>query len=335
MQLARKHLPSEAIIAVNLECNARCSMCDIWKLREKGTLAPEAYRNLPSSLDRVGITGGEPFMREDIADIVRVVHRAAGGPDIVISTNGYLTKKIMATVEALDDLRPRIGIGLSLDGVGKAHDRIRGTRNAFDKVMRTAAALKERGVGSLRFSFTISSDNVDELPATYELARSLGIEFCTQLAHNSQLYYHTSRNSRVDRDKLRNVLGYVKRRELASTQPKRWFRAYFNSGIAEHHETGQRLVACDALDGFFYLSPHGDVYPCLFIPTAVGNIKEKAFDSIWLGEDRRAARAEVSGCQDCWVICTARSGLRRKLPSALGWVAKEQSLRIMGGRAPA
>ena len=334
MSVQRKHLPSEAMIAVNLECNARCSMCGIWKLREKGTLTPDAYRNLPSSLERVGITGGEPFMREDIDDIMRTVHRAAGAPQIVVSTNGYLTKKIIATVEALDDLRPRIGIGLSLDGIGKAHDRIRGTRNAFDKVMRTAAALKERGVSNLRFSFTISKDNVDEVPATYELSRSLGIEFCAQLAHNSQLYYHTSTNSTVDRDKLRRVLDYVNRRELATMRPKHWFRAYFNSGTAEHNETGKRLVGCDALDRFFYLSPHGDVYPCLFIPTAVGNIKDKAFDSIWFGESRSGVRDELAACQDCWLICTARTGLRRNVRAAMGWVAKQQSLRFIGGRHP-
>jgi MoaA/NifB/PqqE/SkfB family radical SAM enzyme len=335
MQLMRKGLPSEAMIAVNLECNARCSMCGIWKLHEKGTLAPEAYSNLPSSLERVGITGGEPFMRDDIADIIRTVHRAAGAPQIVVSTNGYLTKKILTAVEAVDDLRPRIGIGLSLDGVGAAHDRIRGTRNAFDKVMRTAAALKARGVSNLRFSFTISKDNVEEVPATYELSRKLGIEFCAQLAHNSQLYYHTSTNSPVDRDALRRVLGYVNRRELAATQPKRWFRAYFNSGTAEHNETGKRLVGCDALDRFFYLSPHGDVYPCLFIPTAVGNIKDAAFESIWFGDDRSAARDDVSACQACWLICTSRTALRRKPHTALGWVAKEQSRRLIAGRFPA
>ena len=334
MQLGRTHLPSEAIIAVNLECNARCTMCDIWKLREKGTLAPEAYRNLPSTLERIGITGGEPFMRDDIADIIRTVHSAARAPQIVVSTNGYLTKRIMATIDALDDLRPRIGIGLSLDGIGKTHDRIRGTRNAFEKVMRTAAALKERGVSNLRFSFTISNDNVDDLPATYDLARSLGVELCTQLAHNSQLYYHTTSNAPVDKKKLRKVLDYVNGRELHSPQPKRWFRAYFNSGIAAHHETGKRLVGCDALDRLFYLSPHGDVYPCLFIPTAVGNIKHTAFDAIWLGEKRSAAREEVSACQDCWVICTARTGLRRKPHAALGWVVKQQ-LRFIGARTQA
>jgi radical SAM protein with 4Fe4S-binding SPASM domain len=201
--------------------------------------------------------------------------------------------------------------------------------------MRTAAALKERGVRNLRFSFTISNDNVDELPATYELSRSLGIEFCAQLAHNSPLYYHTSTNSPVDRDKLHRALDYVNRRELFSAEPKRWLRAYFNSGSAEHNETGRRLVGCDALDRFFYLSPHGDVYPCLFISTAVGNIQHSTFESIWFGEDRSTARDDVAACQRCWLICTARTGLRRRAPAAVGWVGKQQIRRLIGEHAPA
>jgi radical SAM protein with 4Fe4S-binding SPASM domain len=83
------------------------------------------------------------------------------------------------------------------------------------------------------------------------------------------------------------------------------------------------------------LSPHGDVYPCLFIPTAVGNIKDGSFESIWFGEDREAARDEVAGCEKCWLICTARTGLRRKPHAALGWVAKQQSLRVISARVHA
>ena len=44
---------------------------------------------------------------------------------------------------------------------------------------------------------------------------------------------------------------------------------------------------------------------------------------------------EVAACEKCWLVCTARTGLRRRPHAALGWVAREQSLRLMGGRAPA
>src|SRR5919109_3192155 len=213
-------LPTEAMIAVNLQCNARCVMCGIWRLKERGTLTAADYANLPDTLERVGITGGEPFMRDDIAALIRAIHVAAGAPQIVVSTNGYLTSRILSTVEALDDLRPRIGFGISVDGIGPTHDRIRGTRHAFEKALRTIDALKRAGVGNLRISFTILNDNVDEMPAVYELSRELGIEFCSQVAHNSQLYYRTASNTAVDPAQLKRSIARINERELASFTPK-------------------------------------------------------------------------------------------------------------------
>lgn len=330
MSASRERLPTEAMIAVNLQCNARCSMCGIWKLEPQAALEPHDYVNLPRSLQRVGVTGGEPFMRRDIAAVLRTIHEAAGAPQIIVSTNGYLTGKILAALEALDDLRPRIGLGVSLDGMNGTHDRIRGTKNAFDKVMRTLHALKAARISNVRISFTITNENVDEMPAVYELSRTLGIEFCSQVAQNSRLYYHTSSNTRVDPLRLRAAIGRINARELGSFSPKPWFRAYFNSGIVEHNESGRRLAACSALDDFFYLSPQGDVYPCLFVPTAVGNITERAFEQIWIDDRRREALNAISGCDSCWLMCTARTSLMRNATSAAAWVLKAQARRAVG-----
>jgi Fe-coproporphyrin III synthase len=317
-------LPTEAMIAVNLECNARCAMCGIWKLKQKGTLGADQYRSLPSSLVRVGITGGEPFMREDLADVVTTVHDATSHPQIVISSNGYLTAKIVRFVDATAHLRPSIGFGISLDGIGKTHDRIRGTRNAFDKVMRTIAALKERRVSNIRISFTITPDNVREMPDVHRLARRLGVQFAAQIAHNSELYYHTSENSIVDPEQLREAMDEVNRLELRSRSLKSWFRAYFNSGTVRYNSGQPRLAACHALHDFFYLSPHGDVYPCLFISKSIGNITHDEFSTIWRGDQASAIRAEIDGCERCWMMCTARSGLRKQIPRAIRWVAREK-----------
>jgi Fe-coproporphyrin III synthase len=317
-------LPTEAIIVVNLECNARCAMCGIWKLKQKGTLGADHYRSLPSSLARVGITGGEPFMREDLVDVVTTVHDAANRPQIVISSNGYLTARIVRFVDATAHLRPSVGFGISLDGIGKTHDRIRGTRNAFDKVMRTIAALKERRVNNIRISFTITPDNVREMPDVHQLAGRLGVEFAAQIAHNSELYYHTSTNSIVDPEQLREAVNEVNRRELRSRSVKSWFRAYYNSGTLRHNAGQPRLAACHALKDFFYLSPHGDVYPCLFISKSIGNITHDDFSTIWRSDQAAAVRAEIDGCERCWLMCTARSGLRKEIPKAVRWVAREK-----------
>jgi radical SAM protein with 4Fe4S-binding SPASM domain len=320
--------PREAIVAVNYRCNARCRMCDIWRVNEDGALAAEDYRRLPAGLENVGITGGEPFLRRDIVDLVRVVHETAERPQIIINTNGYLTGRIAAAFRAFRAFDPRIGIGISVDGIGKTHDMMRGTRHAFDKVMATIAALKDQNVRNIRLSFTVTNENVTELPQVYELARRLGVQFASTVAHNSDHYFHTSANAGVDRVLLRQAYDVVNRKELSSRSIKSWFRAYFNEGVLRFNDRGTRLTACSAANDFFFLSPRGEVYPCVILPKVLGNIMATPFDELWTGSAASSIRTEIDGCEKCWMMCSARTGLKRHPFAASAWVAKEQLRRL-------
>ena len=89
------NLPIDAVIAVTYRCDSRCNMCNIWKLEPGPELAPEEYRRLPRTLRDVNITGGEPFLRDDIVDLVRVIDEHCNHPRIVISTNGFQRRRIV------------------------------------------------------------------------------------------------------------------------------------------------------------------------------------------------------------------------------------------------
>lgn len=320
--------PKEAIVAVNYRCNARCIMCNIWRVKEDGALAASDYRRLPSGLENVGVTGGEPFMRRDIVELVRTVFDAAGGPQIIINTNGYLTSRIIEAFRKFRSLRPAVGIGVSVDGIGPAHDEIRGTRGAFGKVMRTLMALKDENVRNVRLSFTITNENVAQLPAVYDLARRLGVQFASTLAHNSDLYFHTNANRSIDQELLRQAYAVVNRRELSSASLKSWGRAYYNAGVMLHNELGTRPLPCAAARDFFFVSPRGDVYPCLFVPKVLGNIMEAPFEQIWTGKTAETVREEIEGCERCWMMCTMRTALKKRPLAAGAWVVREQLKRL-------
>jgi radical SAM protein with 4Fe4S-binding SPASM domain len=320
--------PKEAVVAVNYRCNARCRMCDIWRVKKDGLLVAEDYRRLPGGLENVGITGGEPFLRRDIVELVRVVHETADRPQIVINSNGYLTGRIVEAFREFRTFKPRIGIGLSVDGIGKTHDMMRGTRHAFDKVMATITALKELNVSNIRLSFTVTNDNVAELPAVYDLARRLKVQFASTIAHNSDHYFHTSANGGVDRALLRQAYDVVNRKELSSRSVKSWFRAYYNAGVVQFNDRGTRLTACSAANDFFFVSPRGDVYPCIILPKVLGNIMDTSFDELWTGSAASSIRAEIDGCEKCWMMCHARAGLKKHPIAAGAWVAKEQLRRL-------
>ena len=59
-------MPVDAVLAVTYRCNARCTMCGIWSSKPVAELPPAAYARLPASLRDVNLTGGEPFLRDDL-----------------------------------------------------------------------------------------------------------------------------------------------------------------------------------------------------------------------------------------------------------------------------
>jgi radical SAM protein with 4Fe4S-binding SPASM domain len=299
-------------------------MCDIWRVKEDGALTADDYRRLPAPLDNVGITGGEPFMRKDLVDIVRAVSEACGRPRIIVNTNGYLTERILTALQALRPIKPQVGVGISLDGTGAAHDRMRGTANAFQKVIRTLRALKDEGFRDLRVSYTATNDNVGELVAVYELARKLGVELAIGAAQNSAHYFHTTANAPVDARMLRQAIAIVNRRELSSRSLKSWLRTYYNSGVAHFNEHRKRLLPCSAGHDFFFVSPRGDLYPCLILDRVIGNIAERSFEELWNTARAAEARAEVSACERCWMMCTARTQMKRHIFKVAAWVAREK-----------
>jgi MoaA/NifB/PqqE/SkfB family radical SAM enzyme len=316
--------PTDAIIALTYRCDARCEMCNIWQLKPQEFLSVDDYAKVPETLRDINVSGGEAFMRKDVVDIVKVIHQKCRNPRIVISTNGFRTAQIVAAMEELRKTIPNIGIGISLDGIGETHNRIRGVPRAWENAMATLTQLRERGFTNIRIGFTAMNENVDEMRRVYDMACEMGVQFTTAVAQNSDIYFSTRVNQDVVSERLYDALGYVMRRELLSYHPKRWLRAYFESGTLVFNREKRRILECRAGIDFFYLAPEGVVYPCLTIPSPMGDLRGHSFEAVW--ESRRAeqVRREIKGCEQCWMICTARSELKKNLPRALGWIAREK-----------
>src|SRR4030043_1193673 len=114
--------PKEITLAVTYRCNSKCSMCNIWKITEFDDLPAEEYAKLPSSSLTINITGGEPFLRKDLVEVIRQIHKAAPNSRIVISSNGFLTDRITQVLSEVRKFHPKIGIGVSVDGIGEGHE---------------------------------------------------------------------------------------------------------------------------------------------------------------------------------------------------------------------
>ncbi len=314
----------EAAVIATYRCQSRCRMCHTWKYptRPEDEFAPDLLEKLPA-LSFCNITGGEPFLREDIGDIVRVLRKKARR--IVISTNGLLTEKILALA-----VRDRsVGIRVSLEGLAELNDFLRGIEGGFDRGLGTLLALKKMGLKDIGLAITISDENFRDMLDLYRLAENLGLEFATAAVHNS-FYFHKEDNALTRGEQAASCFEALSAELLKGFQPKTWFRAYFNAGLANYARGGPRPLPCGAGRDTFFLDPRGEILPCNGMEKNVwfasfGNLNETSFDKIWNSDRARSVREQVARCpKNCWMIGTAGPAMKKHIVRPALWVLKRK-----------
>lgn len=306
---------TDAVIAVTYRCNSRCSMCDIWRAKAAENLLPTDYRALPSTLKNVNITGGEPFLRTDLGDIVFEIRKRCPKARLVISTNGFLTKRIAEVAKSFTEL----GIRISIDGPADVHDRIRGVNGAYERALETIVKLKELGHRDLGISLTASKLNAGKLLDVKRLADDLRVEFTCTVVHSSPIYFGDTAELSPG-EGIATELVEIRDSHLASRRPKDWFRAYYVDGLEAYAEGKPKPIACKAARGAFFLDPAGNVYACNILDVKLGDIRD---GGPYFGDEETLAF--VGKCpMRCWMVCTVAPAIRRNPLPALIWVAERK-----------
>ena len=323
--------PKEVCIILTYRCNAKCNMCDVWhhptKAGEEITI--EDIKKLPSGLRFINITGGEPFIRRDIEEIIKVIRPKT--ERIVISNNGFFTERIVNLCEKYPDL----GIRISTEGLQKTNDAIRKIPGGFDRTLRTLLTLRRMGIRDIGFGMTVQDMNCKDLLPLYELSDALGYEFATATLHNSH-YFHKLDNVINDKDMVCSEFSGLITELLKSNSVKKWFRAYFNYGLMNYIYGGKRFLPCEMGTESCFVDPSGDVLACNGMNEKIpmGNIKEQTFDEIWNSSQAEKVRNMVKTCQkQCWMVGNAVPVIKKYLHKPAAWVLKNK-LRVMLNKEP-
>lgn len=326
-----KLMPTDVSIITTYRCQMRCKMCDIWAnpTDRKSEITAKDLEMLPS-FKFVNITGGEPFVRNDLEDIVEVMYKKSDR--IVISTSGWHTKKIIKMAERF----PNIGIRVSIEGLPIMNDDLRGREGGFDRGLRTLLALKDMGVKDIGFGQTVSNKNSHDLLPLHSLATGLGMEFATATFHNSY-YFHKGDNEVKNKDEVKDNFHQLIEKLLREKNPKSWFRAFFNLGLINYINQKPRMLPCQAGTSNFFIEPNGDVYPCngleeRYWKESMGNIHEAAsFEELWFSEKAKEVRELVRTCpKNCWMVGTAAPVMKQYIKHPLKWVIKNKIKSLMG-----
>ena len=312
-------------VIVTYRCNAKCTMCNRYKepSRPEDEISIETIRKLPE-MYFTNITGGEPFIRDDLKDIVRELYKKS--ERIVISTNGFFTDRIVDLCKEF----PQIGIRISIEGLEQTNNEIRGLDDGFNRGYTTLKTLVEMGMKDVGFGMTVQDKNAPDLVALYNISDELGMEFATASLHNS-FYFVESNNIIHDRLAVAQCFEDLINRLLESNGPKKWFRAYFNHGLINYIFSQKRLLPCDMSFDTFFIDPYGDVMPCNGTKEkeVMGNLNEQDWEELWNSESAENVRRKVRCCdRNCWMIGSVSPAMHKYIHKPALWVIKHKFLRF-------
>ena len=306
--------PVMCTFVVTWKCNLKCSMCGVKRSGEyemQDEEINEFFRKQMHCLDIVKITGGEPFIRSDLKEIVRNIRNYVNPKAIHITTNGWYTERILDLVEDLGD--KRLHIAVSIDGVECSHDEIRGVKGSYQRAMTTLTKLlpyRKRGV-KLKVNQTISPGNFQEI-------RKLKAE-CSKIGFHNISYMLVNTmppHSSTIEDKFSDL---IDARRFNPYELKSIFKLvssirfdiscmlnnYYIHGLRKRllQNIELPLSDCMSLHAHFRLFPNGDIVTCIFDATPVGNIRENSVNDIWFGEKAASRRELIKRCKQCWTGC--------------------------------
>ncbi|MDP1853062.1 MAG: radical SAM protein [Candidatus Omnitrophota bacterium] len=312
---------------VTLRCNHKCVMCDVWGKKPSDEMSLEEVENIFRQLkflDAVRLSGGEPFLRKDLSEIVNIIQKHSNPLLIHITTNGFLTDAIGATLTRINDLT-RVHLKISIDAVGINNDRIRGLPGAYERALNSLAILGEFKKKGLFVAVNQTISDKSSIEDSAELKRVCNkhkVPLLMQIAYNDSVLYGSKNDVSAMPDKkgsfspfynfseqeLRFVLDKMlsEAKETASL-PERLVKKYYVHGLINRmlHGKAHPNPACVALRSHLRILPDGLVPVCLYDSTIVGDLKKQSVREVLTSDKAREAIVRVKKCKGCWAECEA------------------------------
>jgi MoaA/NifB/PqqE/SkfB family radical SAM enzyme len=284
------------VIFPHNQCNCRCVMCDIWRIREARELTPADLDLQLVAIRRLGVrwvvfSGGEPQLNEKWSGLAQMLRSA--GSRVTLLTAGLLLKpQAQAVAECIDD------VIVSLDGPPGVHNAIRRIPGAFEQLAEGVKAIHHLNPQMpVRARCTVQKANHHSLRAVVAYAKQIGlasISFLaadlTSAAFNRPEGWVPERRDRVglsseEVDALEFELEQLIDEERAnrksqfvveSAEKLRRIVQHFRAHLGQIKNVAPR---CNAPWVSAVIEASGDVRPCFFHPV-LGNIHQQTLPEI-------------------------------------------------------
>jgi MoaA/NifB/PqqE/SkfB family radical SAM enzyme len=333
--LARRRSPLTLILFVTKKCNSRCRHCFYWQElnSDDSQMTTDQYRLLAKSLDApintLLISGGEPFLRKDLFEIIKAFYQENKTRKVNIDSNGLLADEIPKVAENILKTTPvGLSIQISLDGFKDTYRQIRGV-DGFDKAVLTVQRLLELKSSYPEFNVavltTICQDNLTEVkdlkeftkthfPALhhgFHFVRSASLETYALNKNLIQGFDPMDTQMMLSEDQIEKMVDWLASGEGNGNQSLlEKYSAVLNQYIPEIRKNKKRIIPCLAgmMDGVVYSD--GEVGLCEIVKP-FANLKDYDynFSALWWSEEAMKMRQMIKACA-CTHSCHLFNSMR-------------------------
>jgi MoaA/NifB/PqqE/SkfB family radical SAM enzyme len=310
-------------LEITHRCICRCVMCNIWKIPSQiPDLELKDWLHLLTSpelrsLKELDLTGGEPFVRNDLGELLQGICRLQqthfpGLRTLAITTNGILTERILErTGDIIGPLHDR-GIDLVLacgmDAVGDLHDRIRNFPGAWQRLQETLSGLsrirKSHPNLVLGIKTTIVPPNAHELDRIADYAEEHDLfTIISPCIITPNRFGNTDRETELSfsPEDLEAIIRFYESPRFAWSSHR--------EAVLGFLKTGRMNKPCSAGFNTLFVRYTGEVFPCPVIPVSLGNIRDRTLGNLFRSPAADLFRTKVGDFPEC-AVCT-EPGLER------------------------
>jgi MoaA/NifB/PqqE/SkfB family radical SAM enzyme len=308
----KRATPPFMIVFINSICNLTCEHCFYWRnLNQRDDLTYDEFRKLSLELgtfENLNLSGGEPFIRQEFADICGLFLENNQVKRIYVPTNGYFTERTETQLKQVfqSGTLQSFACEISLDGMPEYHDRFRGNPKSFSKAMETydmLAEMQKREPRLLIHANTVAmSENMDE---AWRLTEYLHERCPAMEHHNLAIIRGDRKNASLQGPALEQYKKlYQHVAEVWKDRDEARFGAIVEPMLqwakVKTIETSSQYIPCQAgnLTGVVYAN--GDISLCES-HAPLGNLRRNRFFEIWDSQEADALRARI-GAKECY--CT-------------------------------
>jgi MoaA/NifB/PqqE/SkfB family radical SAM enzyme len=325
--------PYKLTFTVTSKCNYRCVHCNIWKKKPKNELTLDEISRFSRKYPYFkwfNLTGGEPFLRTDFVEIVKILKENSLRPTLFnTTTNGFNPSYIYEKVKEILSLRtPRNVVVISLDGYKELHEKIRGINESFDRAIETFLLLKNLSEDFKNFityfGYTLSHFNVENFLRTFfevkNKIKDLTLDdFHINIYHTSAHYYSNLNENVKEKEKIKEELSkLIKLKTIVKTNPTNVIDNIYLKEAYQYLKTNKAPLPCKALTSSVFIDSFGYVYPCSIWSLPLGSLRENNYDLEKILSSNKARIARLKAiklkCPNCWTPCEANQTIIGNVP---------------------